>query len=92
MKVCPRCGYVEYEHWRQNRWRTNVEFMPLSEFEELYPELAEALKSGKPVVTDRFYTYRLSGRKQKVVERIYIEEYKAGGLKSFHIPDKDTIP
>jgi len=86
MRVCPKCGYVDLSGWRRNRWRTNVEFIERSEFERLHPELARDLNRGHPVVTDKLYAYRLSGKPRWIVERIYIKEYEAGGLKAFHIP------
>lgn len=44
MKVCPSCGFVDTSHWRQNRWRTQVEFLPLTEFREEKPNLTMDLK------------------------------------------------
>lgn len=86
MRVCPKCGYVDYSGWRQNRWRTNVEFIELSQFKVLKPELARDLEEGRPIVTDKLYAYRLSGRGRWIVERIYIAEYMAGGRRAFHVP------
>jgi len=86
MKVCPKCGYVDTSGWRQNRWRTAVEFLPLVEFREENPELARALESGKPFVRDKDYAYRLSGKGKWIVERVWIELFKVGGKSAFHIP------
>jgi len=86
VRVCPKCGYVDYSRWRQNRWRTNVEFIQLSQFRVLEPDLARDLKEGRPIVIDKLYAYRLSGRGRWIVERIYIEEYKTAGPKAFHVP------
>lgn len=92
MKVCPKCGYIEHEYWRQNRWRTNVEFTHTPEFKINYPKLAMDLevlylkKGKKAVVTDRFYTYKFGGKNNEVVERILIQEYNAAGEQAFHIP------
>lgn len=86
MRVCPKCGYVDLSGWRQNRWRTNVEFIKLVEFRRLHPERARDLEAGHPVTTDKLYAYRLSGHGKWIVERIYIEDYKAAGMKGFHIP------
>ena len=86
MKVCPKCGFVDTSHWRQNRWRTQVEFLPLIEFKEEQPELAMDLKKGKPFVTDKNYAYRLSAKGKWIVERVWVELYKTGGKSAFHIP------
>lgn len=83
MKVCPKCGYVDTSDWRQNRWRTNVEFLPLSKFREEHLEISRSLEEGHGVQTDELYAYRLSGF---YVERIWVETYRIGGKKAFHIP------
>lgn len=86
MKVCPKCGYVDVSGWRQNRWRTNVEFISLSEFEIENPRISRSLKDGKSIETDEYYAYRLTGRGKNIVERVWIETYKIAGKKAFHIP------
>lgn len=86
MKVCPKCGYVETEYWRQNRWRTNIEFSPLSEFRANYPEISRSLEHGHPIITDENYAYRLSGKRKTIVERVWIKQYEIDGKKAFHIP------
>ena len=86
MKVCPKCGFVDTSHWRQNRWRTQVEFIPISEFREEHLELAMDLEGGRPFVTDENYAYRLSAKGKWIVERVWIELYKVGGKLAFHIP------
>ena len=40
----------------------------------------------RTIQTDEYYAYRLSGKSNQIVERIYIEEYKAYGKQAFHIP------
>ncbi len=85
MRVCPKCGYIEYEYWRQNRWRTNVEFSPLEQFRDNYPELTRDLEKNSFAI-DQFYAYRLSGKGKTIVERIIIQEYNAAGMQAFHIP------
>jgi len=89
MRVCPKCGYRDLEYWRQNRWRTNVDFTKPSEFQNNYlslsrdlEELANKIGLKKAVVTDQFYAYRY-GSKKKVVERILL---KVAGIQAFHIP------
>ncbi len=86
MKVCPNCGHVDITHWRQNRWRTQVEFIELSEFKEQDKWLALDLESGHPFVTDKNYAYRLSGRQKWIVERVWIKLFEVGGKSAFHIP------
>ena len=92
MKKCPECGHIEYEYWRQNMWRTNVEFCPIGEFKANYPKLAQDLLNRKIAVTDKTSAYRLSGRNKTIVERVIIEEYNACGMQAFHIPrEKVTL-
>jgi len=86
MKVCPKCGYVEVGPWRQNRWRTQVEFCPTSEFKLEKPALLQKLQEGHPFATDEHYAYRLSGKPKWIVERVWIELFKVGGKTAFHIP------
>jgi len=86
MKVCPKCGYVDTSGWRQNRWRTNVEFISLSEFKLEKPEIARSLEEGRGIQTDEHYAYRLSGRGKNIVERVWVEIYKIAGKRAFHIP------
>lgn len=83
MKKCPNCGYIDYSAWRQNRWRTNVEFIQLDQFDN--PEMLEKLIN-KSIETDTNYAYRISGKKKKVIERVLMEEYKVSGKQAFHIP------
>lgn len=89
MKVCPECGFIDRSHWRQNRWRTNVEFLPLSEFREEHPLLSRDLESGRPFTACKLYCYRLSGQ---YVERVILEDFKIGGKSTFHIPRERHKP
>lgn len=77
---------MDVSGWRQNRWRTNVEFISLSEFEIENPQIHGSLKKGKPIETDEHYAYRLSGKGKTIVERVWIETYKIAGKRAFHIP------
>ena len=86
MKVCPHCGFVDGSHWRQNRWRTQVEFLWLTEFREEKPELAMDLEKGKPFVFDEHYAYQLSGKGNQIVERAWIKLFEWGGKSAFHVP------
>lgn len=86
MKICPNCGFVEREYWRQNRWRTNVEFSPISEFEANYPDLMRLLKEGHPTALDKYSAYQLGGKPHRVVERVLRSEYESFGSSIFHQP------
>ena len=84
MKVCPECGYIDRSHWRQNRWRTNVEFLNYLDYpEDIDLEILTQLKEGHPIVCNKLYAYRISSR---VVERILRVDYETGGASAFHIP------
>ena len=92
MKVCPECGYIDRSHWRQNRWRTNVEFLPALEFKEEYPKLSRDLEAGRPFVKDHLHAYRLSGRGTRIVERVVVQDFEVGGKSTFHIPRERHKP
>jgi len=84
MKVCPKCGFVDRSMWRQNRWRTNVEFLKYKEYpEDIDLEILTKLKSGHAVVLDKLHAHRFSG---EVVERVLRIDYEIAGLSAFHIP------
>jgi hypothetical protein len=77
-----------YSDWRQNRWRTNVWFLQWDQGKEnMDPIVLQKLRDCKEVQTDLYYAYRNAG---KVIERIILEEFKAGGPKAFHIPRENT--
>ena len=84
MKICPKCGHIDRSHWRQNRWRTNVEFLKyLEQPEDINPEILSKLLKGHAIVCDESYAYRLSS---SVIERIIRVDYDIGGSMAFHIP------
>jgi len=85
MKICPNCGFVEMAYWRQNRWRTNVEFTRIEEFQFNQPEQFECLMKSK-VIVDKFYAYRVSGKHRHIVERVLKTEFDAFGMTAFHQP------
>ena len=90
MKVCPKCKYIDRSHWRQNRWRTNVEFLKFKDYpEDIDLEIVNALLTGHPVGLDELYAYRKSGN---VIERILRQDYEAGGMSAFHIPREKVPP
>lgn len=84
MRVCPKCGFRDTSSWRQNRWRTNVDFLQWDQTPDIDLELLERLKNNpKAVQMDHYYAYRNAGR---VIERIVLEEYEGSGSRAFHIP------
>lgn len=83
MRVCPKCGHIDVSAWRQNRWRTNVDFLHWDQTSDIDPTLLEHLKDTKEIQIDSDYAYRNAG---KVIERILLQEYKQGGKEAFHIP------
>jgi len=60
--------------------------MHWEEFIGVCPELAKQFDQGHLILTDEDYAYRISGKKQKVVERILISIYNIAGRKGWHIP------
>lgn len=85
MKVCPKCGFIDRSMWRQNKWRTNVEFIKVEYEEDVPPEIMKAYNEKRSYAQDKNYGYRLCQR-QKIIERVLIEEIQAYGSKAFHIP------
>ena len=84
MKVCPKCGFTDLSSWRQNRWRTNVEFLHWDQTDDIDLELLKKLRENqKEIQCDKNYAYRNAGR---VIERILLDEYKVGGSRAFHVP------
>jgi len=90
MKVCPICGHVDRTQWRQNRWRTNVEFLKFRDYlEDIDLEVLNQLQEGHPFVCDKLYAYRISSR---VVERVLKSDFERGGKSTFHIPREKVPP
>ena len=89
MKVCPKCGHIDRTMWRQNRWRTNVEFIH-DEYPEDIPEnVLEDYEAGKRFSLTKDHAYELTkhnGVKNGVITRILIEEWEAYGHSAFHMP------
>lgn len=86
MRVCPKCGYQDSPHWRTNRWRPHVDYTRLDLFREMEPKMAKELESGRPMVHNAFYTYRLAGKGKRIVERIEKEFYEMFGSTAFTGP------
>ena len=93
MKVCPECGHIDRSMWRQNRWRTNVEFIH-DEYPEDIPErVLEDYKKGKRFSITDDHAYELTkhnGAKNGIITRILIEEWEAFGHSAFHMP-RETV-
>jgi len=84
MKVCPKCGHIDRSQWRQNRWRTNVEFLKYQDYpEDIDLETVKTLEAGYRVALDKLHAYRKSGN---VIERVLRVDYDVAGLSAFHIP------
>lgn len=60
MKVCPKCGYRDPPEWRNLHFQLYTEYMEMEEFERLYPDLAERLKSNPYLVQDQHNAYHLT--------------------------------
>lgn len=61
MRVCPNCGFVDPQCWRQNRWVSAVDYARVEDFVEEYPEFAD-LRPGETRSDKHCYYYR--GKKQ----------------------------
>jgi len=86
MKVCPKCGHIDRSHWRQNRWRSNVEFVKFRDHpEEVPPKILKKLLEGHPIAMDKLLAYRIS-RTPEVIERVLRVDYEVGGVSAFNIP------
>jgi len=91
MKVCPKCGYVDYSMWRQNRWRTNVEFLKMEyATDDVDPKILTDVKVNG-FAKDNHYAYRLSNATQPIIERITRAEFDSVGMQGFHVPREKMI-
>lgn len=89
MKICPKCGFLENEYWRQNRWRPNVEWTKPEEFAYNHPELYKQFNS-EAVVMDKFYAYKKGGRSLPVIQRVLLTEYQNFGEVVWSMPAEHT--
>jgi hypothetical protein len=86
MKVCPKCGFIDYSMWRQNRWRTNVEFLKMEYADsDMDPHVLAIVKREKLAI-DKLYAYRLSNATQPIIKRVLRQEFDVSGVQAFHIP------
>jgi hypothetical protein len=63
VKVCPQCGFVDPQCWRQNRWVSSVDYTRIEDFQKEYPEFAD-INIGETRSDAHCYYYR--GKKQKL--------------------------
>lgn len=61
MRVCPKCGFVDPQCWRQNRWVSGVDYCRIEDFQKEYPLLAD-IRPGQESEDEHCYYYR--GKKQ----------------------------
>ena len=57
MKICPNCGFVDPQCWRQNRWISNVDYTRVEDFQTEYPQFSD-LQPGEERSDDQCYYYR----------------------------------
>ena len=62
MKVCPQCGFVDPQCWRQNRWVSSVDYTRVEDFQNEYPAFAD-IRPGEVRSDAHCYYYR--GKKQR---------------------------
>jgi hypothetical protein len=91
MKVCPCCGHIDYTMWRQNRWRTNVEFLKMeyADAENIDPVVLGIL-SEKGVATDKYYGYQMN-KVRTIIERVIRQEFDIAGIQAFRIPREKVV-
>lgn len=88
MRVCPECGHIDRTMWRQNKWRTNVDFIKVEDYpEDVPPEVLVSYNLRHKYCNDnkKNYGHRLC-QEQNIIERILFEEVLAYGVKAFHTP------
>lgn len=75
--------------WRQNRWRTNVEFIHDEYPEDIPQNVLKDYEAGKRFSFTEHHAYELTkhnGVKNGILTRILIEEWEAFGHSAFHMP------
>jgi hypothetical protein len=72
--------------WRQNRWRTNVEFLKVeyADAENIDPVVLAALIE-KGIATDKYYGYQMN-KPKTIIERVIRQEFDVSGVQAFRIP------
>ena len=68
MRVCPKCGFMDDALWR-NSIRPLAQFMPLSDFKLIEPNIAKAVTQNDIVIKEPFQYHLTKGLN---VERIAI--------------------
>jgi len=81
MRVCPKCEYVDNMLWRGSL-KMGINWMPLSDFETVHPEIAEKIRRQK-FVEEGVFVYHLT--KGMNVERQAIIENPLY-FKQWHLP------
>jgi hypothetical protein len=73
MRVCPKCGFIEPQYWRNDRYKRDVQICAITDIEFDDPKLALAIKEGeKGNYDDGTFNYHLT-KKGYVVRRANIE-------------------
>lgn len=98
MRACPNvvkcpgcgreipCGHVDPPYWRQVPWKFEVDMCWTDDFKRLNPEQYKRLMKGHKFAFDECFAYRFSGKARKIVWRVWIKLYEAGGKSAFNIP------
>ena len=90
MRVCPKCGYKDSEHWLP-LWRGKpTEYSHIEEFRKEKPELYQRLLNGEKIVDDGINVYKLAGKGKVHVYRLPLYLYKM--IRTFNIPTERHRP
>lgn len=60
MRICPNCGFIDPQCWRQNRWVSHVDYTRVEDFFEQYPQFAN-MQPGEE--RSDMYSYYYRGKK-----------------------------
>ena len=89
MRVCPKCGYVDPQHWRRSFQRNpggEIDICRIEDLQENEPQLTERLLNNRNVVLEEGCFAYLLGKKAVYVKRVWVQLYKWGGKSAFSIP------
>lgn len=93
MKVCPKCGFVDPDHWRAKSWHTHsaIEIARVSDLEYAESEFLKRLKDANGEMIEGNYAYKISKTGIWVYRR-WVEIWKIQGWKEIpaekHNPPK----
>ena len=90
MRCCSECGHIDRSMWRQNRWRTNVDFIKIEYSEDVPDSVLKAYNEKRSYTQDKNYGYRLDQRRG-IIERVLIEEVEAFGFKSAFMQPREKV-